>query len=240
MKRAFAYKDEKSHKFWWIEYSGTDYAVNYGKWGATGKFEVKDEFDNEQECSKAAEKLIASKIKKGYVELPDFDYVSRIYIDDEEVGLHRMTSHPNFRMHFTEEFYYDCGDEEAPFGSDEGNDTLAYICEDIRKKGKLVFSDYPRFIIENYWELNYIPALDLSPETVKKLEEKCEMDMTQSDMVTYAVAFGQIKVTGKVNRELKLLALNAIHRLHMVWSEGKESEIGSRMIFDLESFKIYD
>lgn len=30
MKRAFIYKDEKSHKFC-IDYSGCDFAVNYGK-----------------------------------------------------------------------------------------------------------------------------------------------------------------------------------------------------------------
>lgn len=33
MKRAFIYKDEKSHKFWCIDYSGYDFSVNYGKSG---------------------------------------------------------------------------------------------------------------------------------------------------------------------------------------------------------------
>ena len=27
MKRAFIYKDEKSHKFWWIDYSGWGFSV---------------------------------------------------------------------------------------------------------------------------------------------------------------------------------------------------------------------
>ena len=40
MKRAFVYKDEKSHKFWWIDYSDCSFAVNYGKYGSIGKFEV--------------------------------------------------------------------------------------------------------------------------------------------------------------------------------------------------------
>ena len=51
MKRAFIYKDEKSHKFWWIDYSGCDFAVNYGKFDSIGKFEIKD-FDTEEECLK--------------------------------------------------------------------------------------------------------------------------------------------------------------------------------------------
>ena len=38
MKRAFVYKDEKSHKFWWIDYSDCSFAVNYGKYGSIGKF----------------------------------------------------------------------------------------------------------------------------------------------------------------------------------------------------------
>lgn len=61
MKRAFIYKDEKSHKFWWIDYSGCDFAVNYGKFDSIGKFEIKD-FDTEEECLKQAEKLIDSSV----------------------------------------------------------------------------------------------------------------------------------------------------------------------------------
>lgn len=57
--------------------------------------------------------------EKGYVEDANFDFMHRFYIDSEEYGLHPKTSHPRFTEHFTEELYYDCVDEEAPFGSDE-------------------------------------------------------------------------------------------------------------------------
>lgn len=36
MKKAFKFKDEKSDKFWRINYSGKDFAVNYGKNGDRG------------------------------------------------------------------------------------------------------------------------------------------------------------------------------------------------------------
>lgn len=36
MKRAFIYKDEKSHKFWCIDYSGYDFSVSYDKSGGIG------------------------------------------------------------------------------------------------------------------------------------------------------------------------------------------------------------
>ena len=60
MKKRFIYHDEKSNKFWWIDYEGDSLAVNYGKVGSIGKFQTK-EFDNEEQCLKEASKLIAAK-----------------------------------------------------------------------------------------------------------------------------------------------------------------------------------
>ena len=31
MKKCFIYHDEKSNKFWWIDYEGDSLAVNYGR-----------------------------------------------------------------------------------------------------------------------------------------------------------------------------------------------------------------
>jgi predicted DNA-binding WGR domain protein len=67
MKRTFVFKDEKSNKFWSIETSGTDFTVTYGKTGSDGQTSEKS-FASNEECKKAADKLIAEKIKKGYVE----------------------------------------------------------------------------------------------------------------------------------------------------------------------------
>ncbi len=51
MKKCFIYNDEKSNKFWWIDYKEDSLAVNYGKVGSIGKFQTK-EFDNEEQCLK--------------------------------------------------------------------------------------------------------------------------------------------------------------------------------------------
>lgn len=67
MKRTFIYSDEKSNKFWSIETNGTSFTVNYGKVNTDGQTQVKD-FADEAACQKAADKLIAEKTKKGYVE----------------------------------------------------------------------------------------------------------------------------------------------------------------------------
>ena len=239
--QAFRFRDEKSDKFWRIEYAGTDLAVNYGRRGTAGKYQVK-EFDSPELCEKEAKKLIASKQKKGYAPYPEFDADNHLYFDDDETGLHPLTSHPRFRAHFKDEFYYDCVDEEAPFGSDEGSDTLAQIEEDMRKNKAPDFAAFPKKIVETYWDMDYIPASDLSKEVIEKLVKADEMNLIQSDMVTYATAFAQIKITGKLDESLKAAALNAMKRLKTTalilrWGATDEpSETLLQMIRDLEGF----
>ena len=135
MIQALHFKNEKSDKFWFVETLDSEMMVNYGKTGTTGKYEIK-EFDSSEECEKEALKLINSKKKKGYGEFSEFDRNNHYYFDDEECGLNPLTSHPTFRKYFSNEIYYDCGDEEAPFGSDEGNDALYELQETIQKKKK--------------------------------------------------------------------------------------------------------
>ena len=241
ISEAFRYQDEKSDKFWRVEYAGNMLAVNYGKTGTTGKYQIK-EFDTKTECESETKKLIASKRKKGYAPYLEFDPDKHFYFDDEEFGPCPLTSHPRFRMHFTDDLYYDCGDEEAPFGSDEGSDTLAMISEDFHKSKSFDFTNFPKKLVEVYWDMDYLPATDISRNSVDRLVKTNEMDLIQSDMVTYAAAFAQIKITGRLDAKLKAMALNAMKRMEIVaeikdWNTtGKPSEILSRMIRDLEQF----
>ncbi|MDR1961035.1 MAG: WGR domain-containing protein, partial [Gracilibacteraceae bacterium] len=215
MKRAFFYKDEKSDKFWAIHAEGEAFAVHYGKTGTAGKFDIK-EFGDADECAKAAEKLIRSKQAKGYKEAPDFDFSAQIYIDTDEIGPHRLSSHPRFAAHFTDDFYYDCGDEEAPFGSDEGSDTLNLLEEYIRKNrnGDIVY--FPQRVMEKDWGMEYIPP-DFFDEAGIKAEIAKPDDaiprsqlLTINDQVIIATALGQIKIMGEVSQRLKVHAQNAL------------------------------
>ncbi len=239
MKKAFVYCNDKSNKFWWIDDSGSDIMVNYGKSGTTGRYEIK-EFNSEEECRKFAEKLISQKLKKGYKQDDSFDFINHFYFDDEEFGLHPKTSHPKFVKHFTDDFYYDCSNEEASFGSDEGSDALWMLTEHLRKKRKLNSADFPRFIIEQEWDMKYIPVDSLNEDVVKNLTESDEMNMIQSDMITTSVAFGQIKITGKIDEVLKQNAINSMKRIIVtakILNWGDNSEILNTMITDLTSFK---
>ena len=57
------YKDEKSNKFWNIEYTPDEYRVNFGKKNTKGKTQYK------KSNIKDTEKLIVSKLKKGYKQI---------------------------------------------------------------------------------------------------------------------------------------------------------------------------
>ena len=57
------YKDDKSNKFWNIEYTPNEYKVNYGKKNTNGQKKYK------KSNIKDIEKLIESKLKKGYTQV---------------------------------------------------------------------------------------------------------------------------------------------------------------------------
>ncbi|HEX9997057.1 MAG TPA: WGR and DUF4132 domain-containing protein [Abditibacterium sp.] len=66
-QREFTYSDGKSDKFWNIAIDGESFTVSYGRSGTTGQTQTKS-FDSENAAQSAADKLIAEKLKKGYVE----------------------------------------------------------------------------------------------------------------------------------------------------------------------------
>ena len=232
MIQALHFKNEKSDKFWFVETLDSEMMVNYGKTGTTGKYEIK-EFDTSEECEKEAFKLINSKKKKGYEEFPEFDRNNHYYFYDEEYGLNPLTSHPTIRKYFSNEIYYYCGDEEAPFGSDEGNDALYELQEVIQKKKKINFFDFPRIIIEKIWEMDYLtPDLEKTDEELK-LQAKLsfngllgEQIILQSDQVILAVTFGQAKITGRIDKNLLELALKSLNRIdklnRLIWNWDKK------------------
>ena len=62
MIEALHYKDEKSDKFWRVETSGCMMLVNWGRTGTNGRWQM-TEYDTEENCEKAASKLVSSKKK---------------------------------------------------------------------------------------------------------------------------------------------------------------------------------
>ena len=223
MKQTLHYTDEKSDKFWRIETGGCALVVNRGRTGTAGRYEIK-KFSTEEECEKQAVKLAASKRKKGYTDMPDFDAMHHFYFDTDEYGLHPLTSHPAFRTFFSDDLYYDCGDEEAPFGSDEGNDTLHFLEEALRKRPRMCVADFPRSLIEKEWGLSYFPPD--SEQTAEQLKTQAvqtyhglpgEQEILQTDQVILAAALGQIKIMGSLEPALKESAFCSLARMERMY-----------------------
>lgn len=246
MEKALRYQDEKSDKFWRVETLDSDLVANWGKTGTDGRYQIY-EFESVEECEKQAEKMIAQKKKKGYQEFEDFDKQNHRYFDDPEIGQHMLTSHPVFRQYFSNEIYLDCGDEDAPFGSDEGSDTFYFLEEKFRKNKNLDFSDFPRYQIEEDWELTYIIPNDNQTDEELINQAKSEIsglpgdqEILQSDQVIIATAFGQIKITGEIDKklfELALKSLNRMERLFKLVFHKENHEHVNIMRKDLLNFK---
>ncbi|EKL8230620.1 WGR and DUF4132 domain-containing protein [Escherichia coli] len=82
--RHFIYQDEKSHKFWAVEQQGNELHISWGKVGTNGQSQVKS-FADTAAAEKAELKLIAEKVKKGYVEVLSSPSQPAIKIETIEV-----------------------------------------------------------------------------------------------------------------------------------------------------------
>ena len=65
--RTFEFSEGTSNKFWSISLDGSSHTVRYGRIGTAGQTSTAD-FASEAEARKSHDKLIAEKLRKGYVE----------------------------------------------------------------------------------------------------------------------------------------------------------------------------
>lgn len=207
-KVVLRYKDIRSDKFWQCECFGSLLMVNYGKWETTGRYDLK-EFSSYEECQKQAQKLINSKKNKGYSETNDFEEVGHCYFDDENIGISPITSNPIFRKYCSAEFYYDCTNDYAPFGNDNGNDILFMVQKACRTYPRFQRDNYAYSYMHNTWEMPCITAklscLVTDEELVRSAESVIDgmsgaEIMLIADQVTIAAVLGKFKIKGMVER----------------------------------------
>ena len=77
---SLVYQDEKSNKFWNIETNGKDFTRSWGRIGTFGQTQT-ESFYSIAECECQANKLIASKTKKGYVQAISEDLITQAFIE---------------------------------------------------------------------------------------------------------------------------------------------------------------
>ena len=89
------------------------------------------------------------------------------------------------------------------------------------------------------WELKYVNYDSFDRKVIQELINKDNYSLFATDQVTVAVALGEIKITGKIDPELKIMALNAIKRQKIVSDilGYGVSETYDKIEKDLEKFK---
>ena len=125
-----------------------------------------------------------------------------IYLDAESEGLAPSTSHPRF-VALAPESFYDEADDMAPFGSDEGSDTLRMMERWYTEHGE--HAD-PIAFLDNLlatWGFD-VPAQMADASDQQILGWLAEDHMNESVIVSQAqariaVALGQLKITGAIS-----------------------------------------
>lgn len=83
----YRYQDDEKDEFWLVEYGGNNIVYLSGNTGGIpGKMKHKA-FKSKEECDKEVKKLIAAKIKEGYILYPDYyrdDDSGKIRFDKDE------------------------------------------------------------------------------------------------------------------------------------------------------------
>ncbi len=150
------------------------------------------------------------------------------FFDDEEEGLAKETSHPNFVKGMTAEFYYDCLDDFAPFGNDDGADILYQLSDWYREK-KLT-RNVLKWVFERIDEAGCKYQSEgvsevLTLETLNDIQQEDEYLIQIMDNSILAAAFGQIKITGKIDQKLLEKAKIAIKRQQLL-NTNPSSDVG--------------
>jgi uncharacterized protein YfeS len=174
---------------------------------------------------KAATKKAAAKKKpvaKKPVTKKPAAKVPALYFDDPEQGLAAETSHPAFVKTCVGEFFFDQGDEFAPFGGDGGNDTLRSLEDWLRgkKPGKVrAFVDY---LLED-WGFTLPDLLETRASVVHEwlADPELMIYVPEIDQLLIAAAFGQLKIAGRVEPAVLELALAATAREKLVTAYGR-------------------
>ena len=153
------FQDDKSNKFWNIETNNDKFITTWGRIGTIGQAQQKQFYDNVA-CEKEAKKIIASKIKKGYVAalteelitetfikilsgVAEYKAPKEMYYRDDKFNKLATIEFVNGAEHIILRHYYDSGQKKSEHewvgGKQNGNDFGWY--EDGRKHWERKFVD---------------------------------------------------------------------------------------------------
>lgn len=124
----------------------------------------------------------------------------------------RKTAHPAAVKLLQEEFFWDICDENSPFGNDDGAQTLATLARYLRS-GKSSLINFLDYLFSDWGIANQNLDLTTADELEAAAEQgDIEMNVSVRDHAIIATAFGQFLIQGKLDQQLKSLALIAMKR----------------------------
>lgn len=160
-------------------------------------------------------------------------------MEEEVYGIDKDHAHKRAIDLVPEEFFWNCADELAPFGSDEGDMALLEFRNWKKENPNLPTYDCLKWTIESVGELcisDYNESI-LDKELIKKQISDDEFDDEQYictvDISVIATGFGQLVDEGKIDTRNKSLIQLAINR-QRIWTELNEDwEYGSEYVSNL-------
>lgn len=123
-------------------------------------------------------------------------------------------AHPDAKKLMTDSFFFNVIEETAPFGSDDGSGTYASF--HIWRKDH-PFESLTTFLEYHLNDWGY-PKFDINETDFEKLKTYLKQDemniryMTGIDQAIVATAFGQLYLEGKIDNDIKELAVISINR----------------------------
>jgi len=143
---------------------------------------------------------------------------------DEQYGIDKERGHPRAVKLIPDEFFWDCADELAPFGSDEGDTALEEFREWRKKNPKSSVDECITWVIESVGEMNADEYTDeiASESRIKKQLADEDFDDQQYiytvDVSVIATGFGQLADEGRIDPTAKPYLRRALQR-QIVWAK---------------------
>jgi len=130
---------------------------------------------------------------------------------DDNWELAPENGHPRARQLLTEPFFWSIADDGAPLGNDTGADTLAFYRQWRADQPHGLTQDFIRDTLAG-WEVENADWLLLDEAPLQRALEHDHFSVLTRDDFMIALAFAQLVLDGKVDSQVREMALYSLRR----------------------------
>lgn len=130
---------------------------------------------------------------------------------DDKWELAPENGHPRARQLLTELFFWSIADDGAPLGNDTGADTLAFYRQWRADHPQGLTQDFIRDTLAG-WEVENADWLLLDEAPLQQALEHGHFSVLTRDDFMIALAFAQLVLDGKVDAQVRKMALYSVRR----------------------------